>query len=109
MYVETLIFSVLGQVCISIVKVPAARLREGDMILVDGQPSRLLQVDFIPTPVTVLKLGFTPDLPVAVFETPPAILSHGHKKIRRGWGARRRSGQDNEQCSIPDTQGYYSD
>lgn len=109
MYVETLIFSVLGQVCISVVEVPAARLREGDMILVDGQPSRLLQVEFIATPVTVLKIAFTPDLPVGVFQPPPTILSHGHKKIRRGWGARRRSGQDNEQCSIPDTQGYYSD
>lgn len=108
MYVETLIFSVLGQVCISIVEVPAARLREGDMILVDEQPSRLLQIEFIPTPVTVLKIAFTPDLPVGVFQPPRTILSHGHKKIRRGWGARRQSGQDNEQCSIR-TQGFLSD
>lgn len=88
--------------------VPAARLREGDMILVDEQPSRLLQIEFIPTPVTVLKIAFTPDLPVGVFQPPRTILSHGHKKIRRGWGARRQSGQDNEQCSIR-TQGFLSD
>ena len=55
-------------------------------------------------------LSFQPDStrPVEAFSLPPMIQSHGHKiaKCRRG-GRRTRAGDDD--FSVPDTQGYYSD
>ena len=92
-------------------QVPAAELKVGDEVLVDGVPTKLTFVDFELGEVTVLKIFFDPDLPVAVFRPPGCIHSHGHKpkKIRRG-GKHHRTGREGPDAwSIPDTQGYYSD
>ena len=54
-------------------------------------------------------LSFQPDStrPVEAFGLPPMIQSHGHKiaKCRRG----RRTRASDDDFSVPDTQGYYSD
>ena len=83
----------------------------GDEVVVDGAPTKLTFVDVMCGEVTVLKIVFDPDLPVAVFRPPGCIHSHGHKrkKIRRG-GKHHRTGREGADAgSIPDTEGYYSD
>ena len=53
--------------------------------------------------------SFQPDStrPVEAFSLPPMIQSHGHKIAKCRRGRRTRAGDDD--FSVPDTQGYYSD
>ena len=89
----------------------------GDEVLVgDGRPTKLTSVDFIPGPVTVLRIAFDPDEPVAVFQPPSCIHSHGHKlqEIRRAGKHCRRKGRKAatgaaDVGSIPDTEGYLTE
>ena len=57
-------------------------------------------------PTMVLKISFRPDLPVAAFMRPPAIMSKGSRKrqFRRG---KKRDGGD--AVTIPDTERYPTD
>ncbi|CAE7279116.1 unnamed protein product [Symbiodinium sp. CCMP2592] len=91
-------------------EVRAKDLRVGDEVLVGGLgPARLQYADVKLEPVMVRKIVFQPDLPVEVLKL--SILSHGDKqskRTRRGGQNRRRSDrQDN--CTIPDTEGYLTD
>jgi len=56
----------------------------------------------------VLEIAFKPDEPVAVYQATSTLLSKGFKKkpVRRG---HRKSGSASDRCSIPNTQGEYSD
>jgi len=90
--------------------VRAQDLRVGDEVLVGGLgPAGLQYVDVKFEPVMVRKIVFQPDLPVEVLK--PSILSHGDKqskRIRRG-GRNRRGSDRQENCTIPDTEGYLTD
>ncbi|CAK9078210.1 unnamed protein product [Durusdinium trenchii] len=86
-------------------------LASGQLVLVEGVPTKLTSVDFIPGEFQVLKITFQPDEPVAVFHPRPCIHSHGHKpkKIHRGGKHCRQVRDGADAASIPDTQGYLTD
>ena len=89
-------------------QVPAADLKVGDEVVVNGAPTKLTFVDSVLGEVTVLKIVFSPDRPVAVFHLPECIHSHGdkQKKIRRG----RYSHPAKEVAeSVPATETEYKD
>jgi len=88
-------------------QVPAFKLSVGDLVMVDNEPTSLTHVGFDPATFDVLKIGFSPDKPVEAFSLPPTIQSHGHKIAKCRRGRRTRAGDDD--FSVPDTQGYYSD
>ena len=92
-------------------QVPAAQLKVGDEVVVDGVPTKLTSVHSIPGEVRVLKITFQPDLPVAVFHPQPCIHSLGHKpkKPHRGGKRHRMVNDGADSASIPDTQGYLTD
>ena len=100
----------------------AGDLKVGDHVMLDsGEPVVLASVDRRPADCEVLKIVFEPDLPVAVFSSPPCILSKGHKlkpSTRRGKDKNRgRSRGTADQpdgtmdggASIPMTAGDYMD
>ncbi|CAE7517373.1 unnamed protein product [Symbiodinium natans] len=104
--------------------VPAGKLAAGDLVMLDsGEPIALTSVAIRPMECEVLKITFEPHLPVAVFSSPPCILSLGHKPkppIRRGWEKKRgQAGPVHRQhvpdesrdggASIPATAGEYMD
>ena len=75
-------------------------------------PTSLTSVEWKEEPTMVLKIGFQPDLPIAAFLRPSAILMKGSRDkapVRRG---NRRSGvssQVEDAMSIPDTEGHMTD
>ncbi|CAK9046812.1 unnamed protein product [Durusdinium trenchii] len=95
----------------TVLVVPAAQLKVGDEVVVDGVPTKLTSVHSIPGEVRVLKITFQPDLPVAVFHPQPCIHSLGHKpkKPHRGGKRHRMVNDGADSASIPDTQGYLTD
>ena len=104
---------------------PAGDLKVGDHVMLDsGEPVVLASVDRRPADCEVLKIVFEPDLPVAVFSSPPCILSKGHKRkpsTRRGKDKNRGRSQGSQGAadepdetmdggaSIPITAGDYMD
>ena len=100
----------------------AGDLKVGDHVMLDsGEPVVLASVDRRPADCEVLKIVFEPDLPVAVFSSPPCILSKGHKRkpsTRRGKDKNRGRSQGTADqpdgtmdggASIPMTAGDYMD
>ncbi|CAE7749498.1 Cyt-b5 [Symbiodinium necroappetens] len=64
-----------------ILYLPAGQLKVGDSVVLDsGEAAKLTGVNLQATECDVLKIVFEPDLPVAVFYSPPCIQSKGHKK-----------------------------
>ena len=89
---------------------PASKLKVGDsVVLGSGKAAELTGVNLQATECEVLKIVFKPDLPVAVFSSPPCIQSKGHKKTpstRRAGECRKGKavvGPTDEAVSIPDT------
>mmetsp|Transcript_6599 Transcript_6599/g.16414 ORF Transcript_6599/g.16414 Transcript_6599/m.16414 type:complete len:184 (-) Transcript_6599:147-698(-) len=75
--------------------VPAKDLQPGDLVLCsDGEPRKLHTVREIEKPdnLKVLKISFSPDLPVAVFKPPLTILTKGNKKQRLRRGRKSKPG-----------------
>ena len=69
---------------------PAGQLKVGDWVVLDsGEASQLTGVNLQATECEVLKIVFEPDLPVAVFSSPPCIQSKGHNKEP----SKRRAGE----------------
>eukprot|EP00930_Biecheleria_cincta_P028334 TRINITY_DN19773_c0_g1_i2.p1 TRINITY_DN19773_c0_g1~~TRINITY_DN19773_c0_g1_i2.p1 ORF type:complete len:466 (-),score=81.84 TRINITY_DN19773_c0_g1_i2:323-1720(-) len=66
----------------------AIELQRGNVLFVDGLPQKLWHIEehVLEHEVEVVKIVFTPDLPVGVFTVPATIQSHGSKKktTRRG-------------------------
>jgi len=91
-------------------KVPAYKLRVGDLVMVDNQPESLTHVYSDPATFEVLKIGFSPDKPVEAFSVLPTMQSYGHKMVKRHRGGRRACrGRKDDHLSIPDTEGYLTD
>ena len=96
----------------------AGSLKTGDKVLLDcGKPVELTSVEtYEDVRCEVLKIFFSPDLPVATFSKPPCILSLGQKgsaPIRRGrqcHGGQGTCDQAADGVSIPVTApGEYGD
>ena len=93
-----------------ILYLPAGQLKKGDSVILDsGEAAKLTGVSLQVKECQVLKIVFEPDLPVAVFSSPPCIQSKGHKKTpstRRAGECRKGKavvGPTDEAVSIPDT------
>ena len=96
--------------------VEAGKLKKGDLVMLDaGEPAPLTNVVSESGDCEVLKLAFKPNLSVAVFSSPPCILSKGAnskpdprrgKKCRsRGQRARVEESADDGRASMPNTAG----
>ncbi|CAE7284014.1 CYB2, partial [Symbiodinium microadriaticum] len=73
-----------------ILYLPAGQLKVGDSVVLDsGEAAKLSGVNLQATKCEVLKIVFEPDLPVAVFSSPPCIQSKGHNKEP----SKRRAGE----------------
>lgn len=84
--------------------VQAKDLEVGCDVLLDQTRARLTSLEWRPGPTMVLKISFSPDLPVAGFLRPPAILSKGTREkpvVRRGT---RKPGKVEDNPTIPDTE-----
>lgn len=86
----------------------AQDLQQGDVIFVDGTPTKLTMKEEIAVPEKreVVQIRFVPDKPVPVFMAPPSIETKGHKrkKLRRGIDkTRHRFSEDLK------TEGYLTD
>ena len=98
-------------------QVEAKKLKYGNCVMVNGQPTRLTGLRWIFERVDVVKITFDPDLPVDVFNKPSECIARkGHKKTyhppghRGGRNRRGRQGKSAEDAqSIPNTQGYLTD
>ena len=96
--------------------VEAGKLNKGDLVMLDaGKPAALTSVESESGDCEVLKLAFKPNLSVAVFSSPPCILSKGAnskpdprrgKKCRsRGQRAKGEETADDGRASVPNTAG----
>ncbi|CAE7190860.1 unnamed protein product, partial [Symbiodinium sp. CCMP2456] len=96
--------------------VEAGKLKKGDLVMLDaGEPAVLTNVVSESGDCQVLKLAFKPNLSVAVFSSPPCILSKGAnskpdprrgKKCRsRGQRAKVEESADDGRASMPKTAG----
>ena len=93
-----------------ILYLPAGQLKKGDSVILDsGEAAKLTGVSLQVKECQVLKIVFEPDLPVAVFSSPPCIQSKGHNKkpsTRRAGECRKgKAAVDptDGAVSIPDT------
>lgn len=84
--------------------IQARDLEVGCDLLLDQTRAKLTSLDWRLEPTIVLKISFTPDLPVAGYLFPPGILSKGSRQkpvARRGM---RKPQQGGDKWSIPDTE-----
>lgn len=84
--------------------VQARDLEEGGEVIVDGTPAKLTSVKWLLEPTIVLKISFTPDLPVAGCLLPPPMWSKGSRQkavVRRGL---KKPGQGGDRQTFPDTE-----
>ena len=84
--------------------VQAKDLEVGCDVLLDQTRARLTSLEWRLGSTMVLKISFSPDLPVAGFLRPPAILSKGTREkpvVRRGT---RKPGKVEDNPTIPDTE-----
>ena len=84
--------------------VQAKDLEVGCDVLLDETRAKLTSMEWRLEPTMVLKVSFSPDLPVAGFLRPPAILSKGTREkpvVRRGT---RKPGKVEDNPTIPDTE-----
>jgi len=85
--------------------IQARELEVGSVVFLDGTEAELTSFEWNCVPTMVLKIAFQPDIPVAPFMRPPAILSLGSRNrppTRRGHRARTPQGGD--ALTIPDTE-----
>ena len=104
----------LRRVCFcSYVQDPAEKLKIGDLVMVDGQPTPLTEVRYIAETVDVMKIAFCPDLPVNVFHKPNGcIASKGHKKhhhVAGHRGGKTRRGRRGRGPEDLQTEGYLTE
>lgn len=84
-------------------------------VILDGNLAALTSLKWKVEPTIVLKIGFKPDLPVAAFLRPPAILSKGfrQKPFRRGIRKKASTFAQGDDAltilTMPDTEGYLTD
>lgn len=84
--------------------VQAKDLEVGCDVLLDQARTKLTSLEWRLEPTMVLKVSFNPDLPVAGFLRPPAILSKGTREkpvVRR---ATKKPGKVEDNPTIPDTE-----
>ncbi|CAK9000863.1 unnamed protein product, partial [Durusdinium trenchii] len=97
------------------VTVQAQDLHVGSEVILDGNLAALTSLKWKVEPTIVLKIGFKPDLPVAAFLRPPAILSKGfrQKPFRRGIRKKASTFAQGDDAltilTMPDTEGYLTD
>ena len=82
--------------------IPARELEEGHEVILDGTRATLTSRKWKVEPTVVLKISFTPDLPVAAFMPVPSILSKGSREKPRLRRARKQPAVDS--VTIPDTE-----
>lgn len=91
-------------------EVKAATLKEGDHIICSAGVAKLEAVDLVPGSFGVLAITFRPDLPVAAFLKPEALITKGCAHSRRGRAPVVRhkvAEQQNDVASWPDTASNY--
>ncbi|CAK9091931.1 unnamed protein product [Durusdinium trenchii] len=87
--------------------VEAKELQIGsEVILAHGTQAILTAVEWKHEPTIVLKIGFKPDLPVAAFMLPNAILSKGFRQRPFRRGLRRSPEPAEDSWSVPATEGH---